>query len=170
VVAALAYAQTAEKPKPPASHAKPAAGGAQSKAAAGKLGTPADEAAVRALVEQYQQAFNSSEPVKAAAVYAENAVFVDETGKTWDGKSEIEKGLTGDGSSSNRVRLTLTTDAVRFIKPDVALMRGTSTAEGGNVPPGGGGGHWAVVAMKIAGQWKVVAAQAAVNPPPQGRG
>lgn len=165
VVAALSSAQTPEKPKPSGGQAKPGT----PKAAAAKLGTAADEEAVRALPQQYQQAFNSDDPRKAADIFAQNGVFVDETGKIWDGKAEIEKNLT-EGNRSSRPRLTLTTDAVRFIRPDVALMRGKSMVEGGDAPPGGGGGHWAVVAMKVAGHRKVVAAEAAVTPPPQGRG
>jgi uncharacterized protein (TIGR02246 family) len=166
--ATVAWGQPPAKPKTRPGEAKGATA-SQPKAAAGKLGTPADEAAVRALVEQYQQAFNSNDPAKAVDVYAEHAVFVDETGRTLEGKPEIAKALTGGGSAANRVHLALTVEAVRFIKPDVALMRGRSTATGGDVPAGGGSGHWAVVAMKMAGQWKVVAAQAAVDMPTQGR-
>jgi uncharacterized protein (TIGR02246 family) len=161
IVAALAFTQ------PPAKAPKAPAG--QSKPAVHALGTPADEAAVRALAEEYQQAFNASDASKAAAVYAENGVFVDVNGKAWQGRAEIEKDLAG-GNPSARPRLTLTVQGVRFIKPDVALMRGSSMVQGGNVPPGGGAGHWAVVAMKAGGQWKIVAAEAAANPPLEGRG
>ncbi len=49
-------------------------------------------------------------------------------------------------------------------------MRGSSMVEGGDMPPGAGAGHWAVVCMKVGGQWKVMAANAAANPPPMGRG
>lgn len=168
VVAAVGHAQTGEKPKPPAGHAKPQVAGAQSKA--GMHGTPADEAAVRALAEHYQEAFNSTDPAKAADLYAENGVFVDENGKVLEGKSAIAQALAGGANAPNRIRLSLTVDAVRLIKPDVALMRGNSMVSGGDVPAGAGAGHWAVVAMKVAGQWKVIAAQAAANPPMAGRG
>lgn len=160
LMAALASAQ------PPAK--APAAAG--KKAAAGKLGSAADEAAVRALAEQYQQAFNANDVKKTADVYAQNAVFVDTSGKAWEGRAEIEKQLAGGDNPSARPRLTLTVQGVRFIKPDVALMRGSSMVEGGDVPPGQGAGHWAVVCMKIGGQWKVVAADTAANPPQSGRG
>jgi uncharacterized protein (TIGR02246 family) len=164
----MAWAQPpTEKPRPSGQTKPP---GEASKAAAGKkMGTAADEAAVRALAEQYQQAFNSGDPRQAAVLYADNGVFVDVDGTAFEGRAEIERNLAGDGTSKPP-RLTLTVDAVRFVKPDVALMRGKSTVESPNVPPGGGGGHWAVVAMKVAGQWKVIAAQAAMNPPPKGRG
>ena len=165
VVATLAFAQT------PAHGQEPAGGQATSRPRTGpSLGSPGDEAAVRALVEQYQQGFNANDASKAASVYAEDAVFVDVSGRVWEGRAQLEKELAGDSSAAARPRLNLTVQAVRFIKPDVALVRGTSMIEGGNVPPGEGSGHWAVVAMKIGGQWKVEMAEAAANPPAQGRG
>lgn len=170
VVAALAWAQPPAGAQKPAGQ-KPAAGQAKAGAGAAKaLGTPADEAAIRALVEQYQQAFNAGDAGKAAGIFAENGVFVDAFGKAFEGRSEIEKQVAGGDTQGKPERLTLTVEAVRFIKPDVALMRGRSTTEGGTVPQGQGDGHWAAVSMKVAGQWKVVAAEAAVHPPMQGRG
>ena len=90
---------------------------------------------------------------------------MDDTGKAWEGRAEIEKAIAGDGNASSRPRLTVTVQGVRFIKPDVALMRGSSLAEGAGVPAGEGGGHWAVVCVKIGGQWKVVAEDNAAHPP-----
>jgi uncharacterized protein (TIGR02246 family) len=163
VVGALAFARPAGQNQPAGGQTKAGARGQTA------LGSPADEAAVRALVEQYQRAFNAHDAATAAAVYTDDGVFVDVSGQAYEGRPAIEKEMAG-GDPSRQPRLSLTVGAVRFIKPDVALMRGTSIVEGGDAPPGQGAGHWAVVCMKVGGQWKVVAAQAAANPPPMGRG
>lgn len=165
-VAASAWAQPPAGQKPQAP--KPSAAQAKAGAASAKtLGTPADEKAIRALADQYAGGYNAGDAAKATSIFAENAVFVDPSGKAWEGRDQIEKQLAGDGQGT-RPRLTLTTHAVRFIKPDVALSRGTSNYEGGNIPPGQGAGHWAAVSMKLGGQWKVVAVDTAANPPERG--
>lgn len=115
--------------------AKAPAAGAQSKAAQAKLGTAADETAVRALADQYVTAYNANDVAKAASLYAENAVFVDGTGKAWEGRAQIQEAIEGDGNAASRATLTGRRPLGRRLHEDRRSVEGGGRGQRGTHSP-----------------------------------
>ena len=133
-----------------------------------KAGSAADEAALRELAKQYAAAWNSGDAAKAAAVYADDGMFVTITGTPIVGRPEIEKSmakdLAGDMKGST---FDVTMDTIRFIRPDTAMVVGTTLIKGAAMgPPEGLKGHYLLVATKQGSAWRVLAVHAAAMPPP----
>lgn len=88
----------------------------------------ADEAAIRKFVSSYVDAFNKQDLAAVAAMWAEGGAHVDrQTGDRTEGRAAIRADLAEVFKSKTKTRLAGTVDRVRFIKPDVASIEGTST-------------------------------------------
>jgi uncharacterized protein (TIGR02246 family) len=132
-----------------------------------KQRSAADEAQIRELATQHTSAWNSGDAAKAAAVYTDDAVFVNVRGMPRMGRAEIEKTLAQDLSGEMKgSTFGVTMDTIRFIRPDIALVHGTTNITGGGAPPEGLKGHYQLVATKEGGAWKALAVHAAAMPPP----
>jgi uncharacterized protein (TIGR02246 family) len=132
-----------------------------------KQGSAADEAAIRDLATQYTTAWNSGDASKAAAVYTDDAVFVNVRGTPSMGRAEIERNMAQDLSGEMKgSTFDATMDTIRFIRADIALVQGTTSITGGKAPPEGLKGHYLLVATKQGGAWKALAVHAAAMPPP----
>jgi uncharacterized protein (TIGR02246 family) len=132
-----------------------------------KPGSPADEAAIRDLAKQYASAWNSGDIPKAAAVYTDDATFVNVRGMETKGRAAIETGMAQDLSGELKgTTFAVTMDTIRFVRPDLALVQGTTNITGGGTPPDGLKGHYLLVATKQGGSWKVLAVHTAAMPPP----
>jgi uncharacterized protein (TIGR02246 family) len=130
-------------------------------------GSAADEAAIRALAKEHASGWNSGNAAKAAAVYTDNALFVNVRGMATTGREAIEKSLAADLNGELKgSTFAATVDAIQFIRPDLALATGTTSITGGGTPPEGLKGHYLVVATKQGGAWKAAAVHAAAMPPP----
>jgi len=130
------------------------------------LGSPADEAAIRELSKAHASAWNSGDAAKAAAVYADDGVFVNVRGMVTTGRAAIEKSLAADLSGELKgSTFAVTMDTIRFIRSDMALVNGTTNITGGALPPEGLKGHYLAVATKQGGAWKVAAVHTAAMPP-----
>lgn len=126
----------------------------------------ADEAAVRSLGEKYSAAWNSGNARAAAALFAEDGSYTRVTGETLNGRVAIEKSLIDDpiGTARTGQRLSVGTEAVRFLADDLAVGTGRTVVKGAT-PADDGGGHFMVVAKRIGPEWKILAVHAAVSPP-----
>jgi uncharacterized protein (TIGR02246 family) len=131
----------------------------------------ADETAIRKRVQEYVDAWNRGDAKAAAAVYAVDGTHTYVLGFTHRGRVAIEKGLEELLAGSWKgTRITLKTNAVRFLKPDVAVEDETFTVAGLKTPEGtelpAVEGPCLVVHQKRDGEWFAAAVQCGI--PPEG--
>jgi len=95
------------------------------------LGAPplwADEAAVKAFLQSYVEAFNRQDLPAVVGMWAENAAYVDRaTGQRTEGRAAVRADLEKVFGKPAKMRLAGTIEKVRMIKPDVAQVEGTTT-------------------------------------------
>src|SRR5688500_14938475 len=105
------------------------------------IGTVADEAAIRALIVEMTDGFNSHDAKAASAMYTPDAWLVTVRGDLMNGRAAIEKGLgqifaTRAKNAAHRTQSV----NVRFVRPDVALahvvneLSGLVAADGQALP------------------------------------
>lgn len=116
-----------------------------------------EEQAVRALWQQFEQAFNDGDAATAASLYAEDGDRIDARGNLVSGRAQIEAGyralLARRAADSSTAPLRATID-VRLLGADVALLDGrwTGTRVGVAVC-----GRFTLVASRRDGRWQFVA-------------
>jgi uncharacterized protein (TIGR02246 family) len=131
----------------------------------------ADETAIRKRVQEYVDAWNRGDAKAAAAVYAADGTHTYVLGFTHRGREAIEKGL-GEllAGPWKGTRIALKTNALRFLKPDIAVEDETFTVTGLKSPEGtelpAVEGPCLVVHQKHAGEWSAAAVQCGI--PPEG--
>jgi uncharacterized protein (TIGR02246 family) len=111
--------------------------GGASQSHAQNPGTPEDEAYLRAIIVKITDAFNRHETKASSQLYAPDADFVNVAGQLTRGPAEIEK--FGAAAHSTRLKdATIKTlnVTIRFIRPDVAIMRETHEMSGFRGPDG----------------------------------
>ncbi|CAL8474823.1 SgcJ/EcaC family oxidoreductase [Caballeronia sp. S22] len=129
-----------------------------------------DEAAIKRVVSEMTQGFNSHDAEAATRMYTTDADFVSVRGEVAKGREEIRKGLAAILSTRAR-NASLDTRAItiRFIRPDVALvhvdneLRGLVNFEGQTLPA-----HRELslrVFVKESGVWQVSAFQNTLTRP-----
>ncbi len=126
--------------------------------------TKEDEAAVRALPQAFRAAFNNHDGHALAAIMAEDVDFVT-VGLTWlHGRADFEKYHTRlfVGRFKENI-LTMLETHVRFVRPDVAVVRSSWSGQGDRNVDGSARprrfGLMTIVAEKRNGVWLVAAAQ-----------
>ena len=95
------------------------------------VGRPSDEDAIRKIVVVMTEAFNRHDAKAATQMYAPDARFVTVRGEVMDGQPAIEKGLASilGTRAKNASQRTLDV-AVKFIRPDIALVHVTNELSG----------------------------------------
>src|ERR1700693_4544636 len=108
----------------------------------GFLGTPEDEASIRAIIVKITDAFNRHDAKASSQFYAPDADSVNVAGQSATGPAEIEKFLVAAHSTRLKEATIKTLNVtIRFIRPDVAIvrenheMRGFRGPDGAPVPP-----------------------------------
>jgi uncharacterized protein (TIGR02246 family) len=82
-----------------------------------------DEAAVRAVASASVDAWNRHDMKAFAALFAEDADFVNVIGLWWRGRAEIQKEHEAlHATRMKNTHLTAVDTTVRFLKPDVAVV------------------------------------------------
>src|SRR3990167_808539 len=133
----------------------------------------ADEAAIRARVQEYVAAFNRGDTKAAASVYAVDGTHTYALGFTHRGRAAIEKGLSEllEGPWKG-ARLAITTDAIRFLTRAIAveeesfMVSGLRSDTGAELPPVKG--LCVDILQKQGGLWFAAAVQCMVPPPTAG--
>jgi len=134
-------------------------------------GTPADEAALRKVAEQFSPAWGKGDAKSLAALYTTDADYVSSTGLTATGRAEIEKayGTQLSGAYKGTSLKTATTN-VRFLKPDIAITNSTFEVTGLRGPGGQAApprkGMSTSIMVKQNGQWLITALRAWIPPSP----
>ena len=125
-------------------------------------GSSEDEAAIRKVIVEMTDGFNSHDGKAAARMYTVDARFVSVRGDVMNGQVGIERGLSAILTTRAKSAAQQTMDVkVRFIRPDVALanvtneLSGLVAPDGHVLPP-----HQELslrVFVKDAGVWQVAA-------------
>lgn len=116
-----------------------------------------DEQAVRGVVADLIAAWNRHDAVGAAAVMTTDVDMVAPPGMYAHGRAQIEADSPGMFATVYKdAHESVTTDRIRFLRPDVALVDGTFAIVGPNFP-GDARGLQTVVLMKEHGRWAVAA-------------
>jgi len=126
--------------------------------------TTENEAAVRGLIKAFVDSWNHHDMTMLAALFAEDADFVDVFGNWFKDRIAIEQTLTQRHATVFKDSLFAEKDfAVRFVKPDLAIVHsvielsGAVDRQGHQIPPGLG--VITSVIQGVAGRWRIIALQ-----------
>jgi uncharacterized protein (TIGR02246 family) len=136
-------------------------------------GSAAEEAVVKELEkwgEQYGAAWEARDAAKAAAFYADDAIFVDQGVET-RGRAAIEKGFAqvmSEMKKESTIESIPATDLtpLKFIQPDIVIVQDRFIMRGVGTPPEDFKGHYMAVLAKQSGSWKILAVHQDPLPPP----
>lgn len=84
-------------------------------------GTPEDEAAIRKILAQFEEAFEKRDPKLYASVFAEDADWENAFGGREHGRANIEERLTGVYQMFQQAQQTIKEIRICFVTPDVAV-------------------------------------------------
>ena len=117
--------------------------------------TQTDEAAVRAMVQQYMDARDRQDPRAIEALFTPDADQLVSSGEWRRGRAEVVKGTMASSQSTGGKR-TISVESVRFPAPNLAIADGHYDLTG---LTGGQARHmWtSLVLVKTAGAWKIAA-------------
>ena len=131
-----------------------------------------DEAAIRRIVQQVQDAWNAHDSKAFAAPFAADADYVVVNGMYIKGRAEIEKGHTQIFTTIYKdSRNVATIKSVRFLRPDVAAVHIEWNLEFKmNGETRKGHAINTMIMTRESGKWSIAAFQnTPIEPPPQGR-
>jgi uncharacterized protein (TIGR02246 family) len=101
----------------------PAAGNQGEKPAA-LTNRPDDEKAIRGVVDAFARSFAGGDAKSVAAMFSEDAEFIDETGERFEGRSAIEQFYRALFQARPNATIAITIESLRFLSPDVAKEEG----------------------------------------------
>ncbi len=127
---------------------------------------PADASeAVRKTLKSYAEAFNKNDAEATAAFWGAKGVYVDrDTGERTEGREALQADFAKLFKEHRGARLTANVTSVRFIKPDVAMVEGTSTVFLPGEEPNES--SFSTVLVKDAGAWLIDSVQETDTPSP----
>ncbi|HEV3415537.1 MAG TPA: nuclear transport factor 2 family protein [Pirellulales bacterium] len=112
----------------------------------------ASEAAIRKMVAGYVEAFNKHDAEVLAKYWSPDAIYIDRaTGEEVSGHDEIAKRFTALFKDQPDSKMTVNTESVRFVSPNVAVEQGTSVETIGKNEPEEV--PYTAVYMRRDGQW-----------------
>lgn len=122
------------------------------------------EAAVRAVIKAFVDSWNRHDMTMLAALFSEDADFVDVFGNWFEDRTAIEQALTQRHATVfQSSRFTEKRVAIRFHKPDLAIVHavielsGAINRQGQHLPPGLG--VITSVIEQVPGGWRIIALQ-----------
>jgi uncharacterized protein (TIGR02246 family) len=120
----------------------------------------ADSAAVKKLFNDFNDAFNNHDAHGVAALFTDDADFINTQAVTTHGKAEVEQHLAPLFTGRLKaVRRDVVLRDVRFLGPDAAIVYsnyetiGMVSADGATIPPVKGFYDWTVI--KQNGRWLI---------------
>lgn len=126
-------------------------------------GSPAERAAIQAVLNAHAAAWNKGDAAAAAAVMTDDADWVSGDGSVYEGRGAIEaaheKWLTGPAKGSYHTHPGL--PKIQFLRADVAIVDGDSYMSGEHDEQGkelpAETSRYTAVMVKENGRWKVAA-------------
>lgn len=111
-----------------------------------------DEAAIRKAVEAYVTAFNAGDVKSLAALWSPEAVYTNPvSGEQVTGREAIEQQFAGIFAELKDAKLSVATQAIRFISPNVAVEDGTASVAVPEREPEAS--TYTAIYVKRDGQW-----------------
>ena len=111
--------------------------GGVASAQAQQADTRTDEDAIRKVIVEMTEGFNSHDGVAASRMYLPNAPLVTVRGEVMKGQAEIEKGLSAIFATRAKAASHKTLNvAISFLRPDIALAHVTNELSGLVAPDG----------------------------------
>lgn len=122
-----------------------------------------EAAAIQLALDTFAGAFNRADARTLAARFTATAEYTDENGEITRGRDAIQQELEGLFADMPGLKLSLSEQSFRLIRPEVGMARGTATltaAEGGTSD-----GTFTAIFVKENGDWKIDSLQEGVPPP-----
>lgn len=85
---------------------------------------PEDEKAVRAMAEVFTRAYDAGDAKAVAALYTDDAEFIDEFGDSLEGRAAIQGFYEAMFQERRGAKITILIDSLRFLGPDAAKEAG----------------------------------------------
>lgn len=125
----------------------------------------ADEAAIRRLAQQHDEARNKGDWKALSGLFTEDADQLTSAGEWRRGRAEIEKGVAQIMAGTYKGGKFVTTiDKVRMVAPTVAMADGTFEIQ--NIGSGGTRrGRTTYTLVKSGGAWRIAASRTMVPTP-----
>jgi uncharacterized protein (TIGR02246 family) len=114
----------------------------------------ADESTIRSGTKEYEKAFNAGDAKALAAMFAPDAELVDERGKTFKGREQIEGEFAAIFAQQPGAKLQIHCDAVKFLSPEVAIETGTASGETKDGTTSAGTKYSSIL-VKVDGKWLI---------------
>lgn len=112
--------------------------------------------AIRKESEAFVIAFNNRDAKAVAALWTEDAEYVDEKGNTLSGRENIEKGYADLFEANPKAKISITIDSLRMLSDASAVEDGRAKVE--PVAPGTTGvTQYTAFHVKVNGKWKMAA-------------
>ena len=131
-------------------------------AGAQQTGAATDEQAIRHVITEMTEGFNSHDGRAASRMYMPEARLVTVRGEVMEGQAAIEKGLTSifETRAQTATHRTLNV-SIRFLRPDVALVHVTNELSGLVAPDGAALPSHQELSLRVLakqdGHWQVAA-------------
>lgn len=109
-------------------------------------------AAIREQSKSFGKAFNQADAAAVAALWTPDGQYVDDTGRSFTGRTEIEAGYTELFAQHSDAKIQITIDSLRLLSEDAALEEGRVMV---SPKPAGSPGYdaYTAVHVKVAGKW-----------------
>jgi uncharacterized protein (TIGR02246 family) len=125
----------------------------------------ADEAAIRANVAAFLNAYNAKDSKAIAALFTPDGQIEDKEGDVSQGREAIEKVFAKMFSEAPKKHIDVNVESIRFIGPDLAIEEGsTKEVSAPGEPPEYD--RYTVLHVKRDGKWTMALAKDQEGPPP----
>jgi uncharacterized protein (TIGR02246 family) len=127
-----------------------------------QTGAATDEQAIRQVITEMTEGFNSHDGRAATRMYMPEARLVTVRGEVMEGQAAIEKGLTSIFETRAKTAKHRTLNvSIRFLRPDVALVHVTNELSGLVAPDGAALPSHQELSLRVFakqdGHWQVAA-------------
>ena len=121
------------------------------------------EQAARSSAVAYEEAFNTANSEALAALWAEDAVYIDENGERTEGRAALQERFKTQFESNPGALLTVFVESVQSVSDDVAVERGSASVEfdDGGVSEG----PYTAVHVRRDGTWQLASVHEYIAPP-----
>ena len=124
-------AETSTRSEKPAKTAEPKI---ETTAQTEESGRAADEAGIKAASQEFARAFEQGDPAMVAALFTEEGEYQDEDATQLSGRAAIEKAYGEFFKTRTEVKVSGTSDSIRFLGKDTALEEGTFSVAAAGEP------------------------------------
>ena len=116
--------------------------------------TSPELAAIRDGSQAFVEAFNQHDAKAVAALWTEDAEYIDDSGTTYVGRESIEQMYSAFFAENADVKLQLVIDSLRLLNGNVAIEDGRALVD---PPPAGAPGvsTYTAVHVKVDGKWRM---------------